>query len=144
LTGKYIPVVGSGKARWNNVHVHDLSQLFLLLTEAAASSKTDGELWGAKGYYLAENGEHLWTDLAEKIAKEAEKMGYVGSLEKQSLSKEKALDQAGFEAVSWGFNSRGKAERARKLVGWKPSAPSIEDEVPNIIKDEYERLSGKQ
>jgi hypothetical protein len=123
--------------------VHDLSQLFLLLVEAAAASKTDSELWGAKGYYLAENGEHLWTDLAERIAKEAEKMGYVGSLEKQALSKEKALDQAGFEAVSWGLNSRGKAERAKRLLGWAPSAPSIEAEVPSIIKDEHERLNSK-
>lgn len=140
LKSKYIPVVGAGKARWNNVHVADLAELFVLLTEAAAAKKLDKELWGGKVYYLAENGEHVWTELATKIGNEAEKRGYVPKLEQKSLSKEAALEQAGFEAVSWGWNSRGKAERARRLLGWKPSAPSIEDEVPNMIESEMERL----
>lgn len=58
LTGNYVPVVGEGKARWNNVHVHDLSQVYLLLAERAIAGGHDSEIWGAKGYYLTENGEH--------------------------------------------------------------------------------------
>ena len=142
LTGKYIPVVGSGKARWNSVHVSDLAQLFRLLVEAGVKGNSDKELWGARGYLLAENGEHVWTELAERIGKEAERLGFVGTLEKRDLSYDAALQQAGFEAISWGLNSRGKAERARKVLGWAPSAPSIEEEVPSIIKDEHERLEG--
>jgi hypothetical protein len=42
--------------------------------------------------------------------------------------------------VSWGFNSRGKAERAKNVVGWQPKAPSIEDTVEEILKDEKERM----
>lgn len=141
LTGKYIPVVGAGQARWNSVHVADLSQMFRLLVEAAVSGNKDPELWGEKGYLLAENGEHVWADLAERIAREAEKQGVVqGSLDKKGLSKDKALEQAGFEAVSWGFNSRGKAERARKVLGWKPVRGSIEEEAPAFVKEEKERI----
>ena len=145
LNGKYIPVVGSGKARWNNVHVADLANLFTLLVEEAANPKSDkeSELWGSKGYYLAENGEHVWTDLAVRIGQECTKQGYTSDLEKKSLSKEAALDQAGFEAVSWGWNSRGKAERAKHLLGWKPSGPSIEAEVPNMVQEEHDLLSKK-
>lgn len=136
-----MPVVGAGKARWNNVHVHDLSQLFLLLVEAVVSRRLDEGLWGEQGYYLVENGEHNWTELAEKVGQETYSLGFTGKLERRQLSQEEALQQAGFEAVSWGLNSRGKAERARKLLNWNPSAPSIEQEIPNIIKDEHARLS---
>ena len=141
LTAHYIPVVGAGKARWNSVHVHDLSELYLLLVEAAVAGKLTKGLWGEQGYYLAENGEHTWTELAETMAREAHGLGYVGTLEKRELSKEAALQQAGFEAVSWGLNSRGKAERAQRLLNWSPSAPSIEQEAPNILKDEHARLA---
>jgi nucleoside-diphosphate-sugar epimerase len=139
-----VPIIGQGKARWNSVHVSDLAQLFVLLTEAAVSNKTDAELWNEKGYYLVENGEHVWSDLARLMGKKAFELGLVDKkLEEKSLGKDKAIDQAGFEAVSWGFNSRGKAERAKKVVGWEPKAPSIEDCVDEILKDEKSRIEKK-
>lgn len=133
----YAPVIGKGKARWNNVHVHDLSNVFALLAEAAVQQNLSDEIWGEKGYFLTENGEHLWSDLSILVAKKAAELGYINKDPKtQSLSKQEALDVAGFEAVSWGLNSRGKAERARKVLGWKPSSPSLEDEVEDILKRE--------
>jgi nucleoside-diphosphate-sugar epimerase len=141
LTAEYIPVIGKGQARWNNVHVADLTDVFLLLTKMAVSKDVDPELWGEKGYYLTENGEHVWSDLARKMGKKASELGFVKvELKEQNLAKDKALEQAGFEAISWGLNSRGKAERARKLLGWKPYRPSLEDEVGEILKDEKNRV----
>jgi nucleoside-diphosphate-sugar epimerase len=102
-----VPIIGQGKARWNNVHVSDLAQLFVLLTDAALSNNTDSDLWNEKGYYLVENGEHVWSDLARLMGKKAYELGLVEKkLEDSSLDKDKAIEQAGFEAVSWGFNSR--------------------------------------
>lgn len=144
LEAGYIPIIGQGKARWNNVHVADLAQVFVLLTESAVAGKTDAELWNGKGYYLVENGEHLWADLARSMGKKAVELGLLkGELKEQSLGKDKAIEQAGFEAVSWGFNSRGKAERAKKVLGWQPAAPSIEDTIEEILKDEKSRLDKK-
>lgn len=144
LTGEYVPIVGQGKARWNNIHVSDLAQLFVRLTEAAIEQNTDAQLWNENGYYLVENGEHIWSDLARLMGKKATGLGLVkGQLDESSLDKDKAIEQAGFEAVSWGYNSRGKAERARKLVGWKPVGPSIEDTVDEILKDERSRIDRK-
>lgn len=141
LSGQYVPIVGQGKARWNNVHVSDLAQLFVLLTEAAIGKNTDSQLWNENGYYLVENGEHLWADLARLMGEKATELGLVkNQLQESSLDKQKAIDQAGFEAVSWGFNSRGKAERAKKVVGWEPKGRSIEDNVEEILKDEKSRL----
>lgn len=142
LTAQYIPIIGSGKARWNHVHVYDLSIAFVKLVEAAAARKTDSELWGSKGYYFTEAGEHVWGELAESIGRKAEEIGLVKKgLEKRPLGKDKAMEQAGFEAVSWGLNSRAKAERAKKLLSWDPSAPALQEEIPAILKQEHERLS---
>jgi len=124
--------------------VADLSDVFLRLTEAAAAKNTNEELWGEKGYILVESGEHVWGELAEQIGKKAHEMGLINKEpKKESLSKDAAMEQAGFEAVSWGLNSRAKAERARKVLGWKPNAPSLQDEIPNILKSEHEVLKQK-
>lgn len=144
LSSQYIPIIGQGKSRWNNVHVSDLAQLFVLLTEAAVNKKTDAELWNEQGYYLVENSEHVWSDLARLMGKRAHELGLVDKkLEENSLGKDKAVEQAGFEAVSWGFNSRGRAERAGKVVGWKPVHRGIEGAVDEILKDEKSRLERK-
>lgn len=144
LTGQYIPIIGAGKARWNHVHVYDLSEVYVKLVEAAVAGKTDTELWGAKGYYFVESGEHVWGELSEQIGRKAEELGLVKKgLEKQALNREKAIEQAGFEAESWGLNSRSKGERAKNVLAWKPTAPSLEDEIPEILKQERERLNEK-
>ncbi|KAM0708378.1 hypothetical protein Q7P35_005029 [Cladosporium inversicolor] len=129
LTGKYIPIIGPGKARWNHIHVADLSDAYVLLVEAAVSGTraSDAELWGAKGYTFTERGEHVWGELSRLVGKKAVELGYVGELEEQALEKEKALEQAGFEAISWGLNSRGYEG-------------GIEDEVEEILKAEHARL----
>jgi nucleoside-diphosphate-sugar epimerase len=137
----YVPVVGNGKARWNHIHVHDLANAFVLLAEAAAAEDLSDEIWGAKGYHLCESGEHVWTDLARKIAGVAAEKGYIGANPKDKhLNKDEALEVAGFEAVSWGWNSRGKAERLRKYLGWEPKEKSITDEAGGIVEAERSRL----
>jgi nucleoside-diphosphate-sugar epimerase len=145
LTGGFVPIIGQGKARWNNVHVADLAQLFVLLTEAAAAGNTDEKLWNKQGYYLVENGEHVWSDLARLMGSKAVELGYLkgDKVEEKALGKDEAIKQAGFEAVSWGFNSRGKAERAGKTLGWKAEKPAIEETVEEILKDEKGRIDGK-
>ncbi|KAL4786896.1 hypothetical protein BJX76DRAFT_320057 [Aspergillus varians] len=140
----YIPRVGKGLARWNNVHVYDLSRLFDALVCAASdlARKDDAGIWGAKGYFLSENGEHVWGDLSRLVGEQAYKLGY---LKEQPQVRELSLDEAikspaGFEAASWGWNSRGKALRGREVLGWKPQERSLEDEIPDIISSEASRL----
>lgn len=140
LTKQYVPIIGPGKARWNYIHVADLADVYVLLVEAAVAGNTDPQLWGAKGYTLTERGEHVWGDISRKVGAKAVELGYLKQPEEKALSKDAAIDQAGFEAVSWGLNSRGKAERAAKVLGWKPTRGSIEDEIPEILKAEKARL----
>lgn len=136
------PIIGSGKARWNNIHVHDLSRAFVLLVEAAVAGKTDDGLWGDKGYYFTENGEHYWSEIAKKVAESAKSQGYIESAETEDLDESTAKEVAGFESISWGLNSRGEARRLKKLLGWKPVERSLEDEIPTIVANEQRRLKG--
>ncbi|KAK2027499.1 NAD(P)-binding protein [Colletotrichum zoysiae] len=141
----YCPRIGRGLARWNNVHVRDLSAVFALLVEAALDPARKGgddagELWGERGYYLTENGEHVWGELSEAVGREAHAQGLLGEPEVRELSFDEAVESpAGFEAASWGMNSRGRAVRARKVLGWEPREGSLEDEIPTIVRSEAAR-----
>ncbi|KAL2828071.1 hypothetical protein BJY01DRAFT_255505 [Aspergillus pseudoustus] len=107
LGKQYCPRIGKGLSGWNNVHVHDLSRVFELL-----------------GYYFTENGEHAWGDLSLAVGEEAHKQGYINmgaAPELRDWTIDEAVQSpAGFEAASWGMNSRGVAARAKKVLGWRP------------------------
>ena len=49
LQSQCTPMVGGGEARWNYIHIQDLSAAFLLLAEAAIAKKHDERLWGSNG-----------------------------------------------------------------------------------------------
>ncbi|EED19806.1 nucleoside-diphosphate-sugar epimerase, putative [Talaromyces stipitatus ATCC 10500] len=137
---KKAPLLGAGKSIWNNVHIQDLGQLFVLLTEAAVAGRQDKGLWGAEGYYFVENGEHVWGDVSRSIAQIAAKEGYIPEPSVGEVDIETCEKFAGYQAMSWGMNSRGKAKRAVKLLDWKPVAPSLEEELPGIVNMEYNDL----
>ncbi|KAI9727383.1 MAG: hypothetical protein M1834_008454 [Cirrosporium novae-zelandiae] len=140
LKQKQAPIIGAGKSRWNNLHIHDLGDLYCLLVDAAVSGNTNPEAWGAHGYYLAENGEHMWGEVSKAMAECAAELGYIPSAQVAPMDVDRARELLGFEAVSWGLNSRAKAERARLILGWKPSRPSLNEEIPVMVKGEWERL----
>lgn len=143
LQQKLTPIFGEGKARWFNVHVYDLSDVYLRLVDAIAAKNLSPELFGEKGYFFTENGQHSWSDLARWIGQEASKAGYVSSAEEKVLEQDAASKQAGSEGVSWSLNSRAEAVRARKVLGWSPKERSLKDEVPAIVQSEHELLSKK-
>ncbi|KAF5007888.1 hypothetical protein FDECE_5803 [Fusarium decemcellulare] len=133
------PIIGSGETEWDNVNVHDLSSLIVLLSQQAASTgnkESEGEIWGPKGYHFAENGTHKWSDIAKIAAEEAHKQGFIDHADTKKLAVDEAKEKLGFQALSWGLNSKGKAERARKYLGWNPSSPSLESVIPEMVRIE--------
>lgn len=132
--------LGAGKTEWDNVHIHDLSQLYVSLVEEAVKKNLNEELWGVKGYFLAENGHIVWGEVSQKVADAAAKAGYLRSNEVEVIDVETANSTVGEQALTWGLNSKGKSIRARKLLGWHPTGASLDEEIPRIVESEARTL----
>ncbi|TKX27088.1 hypothetical protein C1H76_0635 [Elsinoe australis] len=139
LERKHGFVFGKGENVWSNIHVHDLSdQVFKLLK--AAKQAREG-LWNDKGIYLIENGQMPFLELYSGIAKEAHSQGLIDSPNPQeTIDADTANSLSGHAAVLWGTNAVIKSSRSQDLLDWSPSGPSLQEELPAIVKDE----AGKQ
>lgn len=106
-----VQIVGAGLNVWSNVHIDDVAELYLLaLAKAQAGS-----------FYFAENGEASFGEIGAAIA---ERLG-LASVE--SLAPEEAAKRWGESKAyySLGSNSRVRALRARRELGWKPMHDSV-------------------
>ncbi|KAL9594113.1 MAG: hypothetical protein Q9219_007211 [cf. Caloplaca sp. 3 TL-2023] len=124
--------VGAGKTYWTNVHVHDLSDLYVSLVEAAAVGGGQAS-WGNEGYYFAENGEHVWGRVAQVVATAAHAKGFISSADVKVLPDNEIEEMCPFGTKLWGANSRCRAIRARNLLGWSPKGRSLEEETPDTV-----------
>ena len=141
--------VGAGKTFWGNVHVHDLSDLYLKLVENAAVGGSKAEwpgkptLWGAEGYYFCEGGEHVWGEVSQLVATEAHKQGLIKTEEVRSWSKEDMEKYVRRGSALWGANSRAHALRARAALKWEPKGASLEEEIKATLDVEAKSLGLK-
>jgi nucleoside-diphosphate-sugar epimerase len=141
--------VNAGKTFWSHVHVHDLSDVYLKLVENAAAGESLSEwpgkpaIWGPEAYFFTENGDHVWGDVSQQIATEAHKQGLLKTDEVKSLTAEEAGEIRLYGQAIWGANSRSRASRARDALGWKPSGPSIDDEMKAAVESEAKSLGLK-
>lgn len=108
--------VGRGENRWSNVHIDDLVDLYLLAIEKAP----------AGAFYYAENGENSMREAAEAISG---MLGFGGRTEPWPL--QEAIAEWGQSAAQYTFgsNSRVRAVRARRELGWSPAARSLIEEI---------------
>lgn len=131
--------VGAGKTYWHSVHVHDLSDCYLKLVEAAMNGGKPAT-WGPEGYYFVENGPFVWGEVSQWVTAECKKQGLVQSDKVVSYSKEQASQMTAMGAALWGANSRAKAIRARKLLGWEPKGESLKDNIAKTVEVERKNL----
>ena len=139
-----IPIIGKGQAIGSNIHVQSVTSLFMLLFDLAIQEnpESNNSIWGSEAYYLVEEGEHCWGDVAHSIGRIAIDKKFLDSETKPiALEMDSAQELTGFGATSWAYNMRCRASRARSL-GWKPGGPSLEEELPGIVEEEYKRLHG--
>ena len=115
-----VQIVGAGLNVWSNVHIDDVVDLYLLAFAKAP----------AGAFYFAENGEASFGEIGAAIAKRLRLPGV------ESLPPEVAAQRWG-EAKAYfslGSNSRVRATRARRELGWSPRHSSvlawIADELP--------------
>lgn len=115
-----VRVIGKGLNRWSNVHIDDVVDLYLRAMHAT--------LPGA--FYFAENGEASLAEIGEALTR---RLGMPSVVEWDIAEAARALghSRAHFSLAS---NSRVKAVRARRELGWVPRHGSvldwIRDEMP--------------
>jgi nucleoside-diphosphate-sugar epimerase len=108
-----VQIVGQGLNVWSNVHIDDVADLYVrALSNAPAGA-----------FYFAENGEASFGDIAAAIAK---RLGLAGV---EALPPEVAAERWGESKAYFtlGSNSRVRARRARRELGWAPRHPSVID-----------------
>ncbi|KAL4964616.1 uncharacterized protein BDV14DRAFT_200671 [Aspergillus stella-maris] len=145
LQRKQAAYVGRGLAKWGAIHVADLASLFGKLVERAVASgedEGDGEVWDENGLYFVDNGEMSFKDIAALVADEVHKLGYA---DKPGLTQSITPQECDSEffahgAVVLGTNARGRALRARKLLGWEPVKGTLEEYIPETVAIEARSL----
>ena len=109
---------GKGLNRWSNVHIDDLTDLYILAIEKAP----------AASFFFAENGDASFKEIAEWIS---HSLGFAGKT--QSLKLADLVTQYG-ESARYGVasNSLVSAVNARRL-GWSPKGPSLAEVVQGLV-----------
>ncbi|KAJ5933805.1 hypothetical protein N7454_006134 [Penicillium verhagenii] len=132
-------LVGKGENVWHQIHVQDLSEVYLALGDAAAIGGGKAT-WDDKGYYLVENGPFVWGDIQRAVAQAAFDQKYIESPEVESLDYDQTTEVLSVGIYAWGSNSRGHSLRARKLFGWEPKQPKLIELIPEIVALEAKAL----
>lgn len=108
--------VGRGENIWSNVHIDDLVSLYVLAFEKAP----------AGAFYYAENGENAYREVAAAISR---MLGFGGRTQPMPIDEAVVeLGEAGAH-FSFGSNSRVRAVRARRELGWTPKARALIEEI---------------
>ncbi|KAL2838520.1 NAD(P)-binding protein [Aspergillus pseudoustus] len=131
--------VGKGESTWSNVHIADVSDVFVKLVEKAVQGENNG-LWNKDGLYFVGNTAVSFGDISQKVAQAAKDLGLIESAEVKELSPEEADKLSGHGSVLWGTNAKQNSQRARQLLGWEPKGISLEQEVPQTVQVEAARL----
>jgi nucleoside-diphosphate-sugar epimerase len=132
--------VEEGNNIWTQVHVQDLSDVYVSLVTASLSPGGGKATWNEEGYYFAEAGYFRWGDIAKAVARTAKDKGLIPTAEIDNISTEEADKLTNAGSYLWGMNSRARALRANKLLGWTPKQKSLLDLVPDIVDGEAREL----
>ena len=107
---------GAGENIWSNVHIDDLVDLYLLALASAPSG----------AFYFAENGENSMKQVCEAINR---RLGVTTGTVPMSLEEASREWSEGVAQNTMGSNSRVRAVRARRELGWRPCRPSLIEEI---------------
>jgi nucleoside-diphosphate-sugar epimerase len=107
--------IGRGLNIWSNVHVDDLVDLYLRALERAPPG----------AFYYAANGENSMREACQAIGR---MLGLGERTEPMTLEEAAAEWGEGAASYTMGSNSRVRAVRARRELGWQPHrAPLLEE-----------------
>jgi nucleoside-diphosphate-sugar epimerase len=150
--------LNEGENIWSNIHVADLGHFIAQLVEAANRGKVG--IWNTDGVYNVAVSEMVriapWIsckisllidalqsfgELSTRIAEEAARQGLIKADQAlETIDTRRADTLSGHASILWGTNARTRSSRAQKLLGWKPSAPSLGETIASIVRNEAASL----
>ncbi len=107
---------GPGENIWSNVHIDDLVTLYALTIAKAP----------AGAFYFAEHGENSMREVCEAINR---MLGHAGAPVAMSMQEATAAWGEGTAEDTMASNSRVRAKRARRELGWQPKAWSLMEDI---------------
>jgi nucleoside-diphosphate-sugar epimerase len=107
---------GLGENIWSNVHIDDLVPLYALAIDRAP----------AGSFYFAENGENSMRETCEAINR---MLGYAGAPSSMTMQEAAGEWGEGTAEDTMASNSRVRARRARRELGWLPQARGLVEEI---------------
>lgn len=133
LRDKQVPYVGKGTNTWNNVHIKDLQDLYILVIKDALKTRDEGKTKTSyENFYFGSVDSHEWGSVSKALAPLLYERKLVDKPEAVSVPLGTDLD------FNIGNNSVSTADRGRAL-GWKPSHPSLDksigDDLDYILKN---------
>ncbi|KAJ4296791.1 hypothetical protein N0V90_006839 [Kalmusia sp. IMI 367209] len=129
--------IEKGEAAWSFIHIYDLSDVFLRLADAAAAGGANAD-WGSEAYYFTESGDLEWGAVGRSVAKALYEAKALPTDEVDVLTAEEATQLHPLIVGSAGMNSRSRASRARKVLGWEPKVVDFEESLKEGVAQELE------
>jgi nucleoside-diphosphate-sugar epimerase len=133
-------IINEGTNIWTESHIRDLSNIFLSLVTSALEPNGGKATWNEDGYYFSETGTFAWGDIGKAITEIAHEKKLIDTNEIDTITTDDADKLLPMGSYLWGTNSRCKAQRASKLLGWKPQEKSLMDLLPEIVEGEAKKL----
>ncbi|KAM0332201.1 hypothetical protein ACHAQA_002476 [Verticillium albo-atrum] len=135
--------VGRGLSIWGNVHIHELSELFISLVEKAVDGHSETRHWNLDGVYLTGLREKSFGEISKLVAIAAKEKGRIPSDEVDEVLGDEANQVLPHGTILFGTNARSKARRGIDHLGWNPDAvkaPLVEEEIARLVETEAARL----
>ncbi|KAJ5089150.1 NAD dependent epimerase/dehydratase [Penicillium argentinense] len=140
----YAEHVETGVARLGHVHVEDLARLYALLVSKVVEGASI--VSGRHGYYFADTGYHLWSEVTSEIGKVGHELGVLKSPMPRAISLEDAAHKFAdgdvkYAEACFASNSHTRTEKAYDL-GWRPV--NTESDFVNSIRITVEDVLKEQ
>ncbi|WXC60485.1 hypothetical protein SNK03_006361 [Fusarium graminearum] len=135
--------VGTGESRWGNIHIQDLSRIFLRLVEKASEGNQDDNIWGANGIFFTGAGEMSFSDISRRVATAAHDFNLIPSNEVDQVDADEMDQLIPRGSVLLGTNARARANRAKATLDWEPEMESLEEHIPQAVINEARALGMK-
>lgn len=110
-----LSLIGGGEQRWGTVHADDLAELYVLALERAEHDSV----------LIAANGDAPSVRELGEAASRA--LGLDGRV--RPVPEDRVLAELGGFGEALLLDQRATGERARTVLGWRPSRPSLVDEL---------------